>query len=83
MYTSNFGNNIIANIRILQLDPAHPLAHMHLLGEVHCLLVPQDGLHIAGENIVLYVCLQLFNFNSYEGIVILSILSNTVFENSI
>ncbi len=42
MYTTNFGNHIIANIRISQLDPAHPLMHVHLLGEEHSLLVPHD-----------------------------------------
>ncbi len=41
------GNNIIVNIRILQLDPAHPFTHVHILGEEHSLLVRHDGLQIA------------------------------------
>ena len=38
-----------ASIPISQLDSVHPSTHVHVLGEVHSLLVPQDGLHFTIE----------------------------------
>ena len=38
---------------ILQLDPAHPSSHVHVLGEEHTLLVPHDGLQYAVKNLLI------------------------------
>ena len=38
---------VYTNIRVKQSLPVHPLTHVQLLGDEHCLLVPQGELQTA------------------------------------